>query len=136
MGHEMPLGTINLFAEKLAAGQPNEGFYVDDGETLLVIVIITDEDEDSLSTATPAGTKAVLDSLTGGDDKYVVVTIAGIDACESDFGSAIEAVVLKDFTYSVPNGVMGDICLGDLTPSLEEALSVMTVVCDEFPPPV
>jgi hypothetical protein len=135
-GHEMPLEVINRFGPKLADGQPNEGFYREELNSLLVIVILTDEDEDpEYSPATPAGTKNYLDVLTGGEDRYVIVVVAGaqVGGCTSDFGSAIEAVTLKEFTGLMPNGFFGDICLGDLSISLEQALEEMIVACDEMP---
>jgi len=133
-GHEMPLAVIEQFGDKLAEGQPNEGFYRKDEDSLLVIVILTDEDEDPLSSATPAGTKAYLDALTEGEDRYAVVVIAGPTECSSAFGEAIEAVKLKEFVDLVPNGFFGDICEGDLWPSLQEALELMLVSCEEMPP--
>ena len=135
-GHEMPLTVIEMFGDKLEMGMPNEGFYRKYESSLLVIVALTDEDEDQeYSSATPAGTKAYLDELTGGDDRYVVVAIAGEQegGCVSAFGNAVEAVVLKQFIELVPNGFFGDICEGDLSVSLAVALDTMIVACDELP---
>jgi hypothetical protein len=135
-GREMPLRVIELFGDKTGDGEPNDGFYRKLEESLLVIVILTDEDEDELSPTDAAATKEYLDVLTGGEDRYVVVVIAGPGPgpCSSEFGSAQEAVELGEFTDLVPNSAFGDICLGDLSPSLEEALSLMTVACEELPP--
>jgi len=132
-GAEMPLEVVNQFSQKCAEGEVNDGFYRKDEESLLVIVLLTDEDEDSASPATPAIAKAALDELAGGEDRYVVVAIAGPDECTSEFGEAIEAVKVKEFIDLVPNGFFGDICEGDLWPSLQEALELMTVACEELP---
>jgi len=135
-GHEMPLTVIEMFGDKLGMGQPNEGFYRKYESSLLVIVALTDEDEDSFySSTTPAGTKTYLDDLTGGDDRYVVVVIAGEQegGCVSAFGNASEAVVLKQFVELLPNGFFGDICEGDLSTSLAYALDTMIVACDSLP---
>jgi len=35
----------------------------------------------------------------------------------------------------VPNGLMGDICDGDLTQALQDALELITFSCDTLPPP-
>ena len=83
-----------------------------------------------------AEAKAMLDTFAGGEDRYVVVTVAGPQSgsCNSAFGDAAAAPILHEFTNSVPNGVMGDICLGDLSQPLEAALSVIQTSCDTFPP--
>ena len=39
-----------------------------------------------------------------------------------------------EFTDLVPNGYFGDICEGDLSQSLADALALITVSCDNFPP--
>lgn len=138
IGKERPLDTIKYFIEKASLGGVNDGFYGGE-ESLLVIVILTDEDDDSSESLTsPAEAKALLDQFSGGEDRYVVVSIAGPQSggCDSAFGSASAAPLLHEFTGLVPNGVMGDICLGDLSAPLDEALSVITASCDELPPPI
>ncbi|HLT38474.1 MAG TPA: hypothetical protein VK034_19440 [Enhygromyxa sp.] len=138
IGKERPLDTIEMFVEKAAPGGVNEGFYRG-AESLLVIVILTDEDDDANNTTTtPAQTKAALDEFTDGEERYVIVTIAGPQnsGCNSNFGSASSAPILHEFTNSVPNGLLGDICQGDLAQSLEEALDLIVDACDTLPPPV
>ncbi len=133
-GVERPLDSIMGFIEKSAPGQVNDGFYRGD-ESLLVIVTLTDEDDQS--TVSPAQAKAALDAFTQGEDRYVIVTVAGPQGsgCESAFGEATPAPRLHEFTNSVSNGLMGDICQGDLTQALEEALELITFSCDTLPPP-
>jgi hypothetical protein len=134
-GKERPLGVIERFVDKAAAGGPNDGFYRGD-DSLLVIVNLTDEDEDQDWTdTTPAQTKAKLDAFATGEERYVVVNIAGPMACQSQFGEAIEASVLKQFTALVPNGLFGDICQGDLAQPLADALDLIQSSCDALPPP-
>jgi hypothetical protein len=138
IGKERPLDTIEMFIEKSAPAQVNEGFYRG-AESLFVVVILTDEDDDAINTTTtPAQTKAALDAFAEGEERYVVVTIAGPQngGCDSNFGSAAAAPLLHEFTNSVPNGVLGDICAGDLAQSLEDALAVIVDACDTLPPPV
>lgn len=138
IGKERPLDTIEMFVDKSAAGGINEGFYRG-ADSLLVIVILTDEDDDANnSTTTPAQTKAVLDQFTDGEQRYVIVTIAGPQNgnCNSNFGSATAAPTLHAFTNAVPNGLLGDICQGDLAQSLEQALDLIVDACDTLPPPV
>ena len=134
-GKERPLGVIERFIEKAAPGGVNDGFYRGD-DSLLVIVNLTDEDEDQQYTdTTPAQTKAALDAFAAGEERYVVVNIAGPEACSSAFGQAIEATVLKEFTDLVPNGMFGDICQGDLSQPLADALELIQMSCDFLPPP-
>ncbi|NJK32766.1 MAG: hypothetical protein HC927_10350 [Deltaproteobacteria bacterium] len=138
LGKERPLDAIEMFIEKSAAGGVNEGFYRGD-ESLFVIVILTDEDDDANNTTTnPAQTKAALDGFTQGEERYVVVTIAGPQngGCDSNFGSAAAAPTLHEFTGGVANGLMGDICEGDLAGSLAQALELIQESCDTLPPPV
>lgn len=138
LGRERPLDAIEMFLAKAAPGGVNAGFYRGDA-SLLVIVLLTDEDDDvENTTTTPAGTKAALDKFTGGEQRYVVVTIAGPKdaACDSVFGSADPAPTLHAFTSMVPNGMLGDICQGDLAQALDQALALIQLSCDTLPPPV
>lgn len=136
-GKERPLDVVEMFVEKAAPGDVNDGFYRGD-ESLLVIVNLTDEDDDAdWTTTSPAQTKAALDQFAAGEDRYVVVTIAGPGpgTCESAFGEAAEATTLRAFTELVPNGLFGDICQGDLTIALADALELIQSSCDVLPPP-
>jgi hypothetical protein len=142
-----------------APGETNEGFYRKNQDSLLVIVLITDEDDCSIQndgvmqvslqggadcneeTSTglykPEAMVQFLDELTGGGDgRYVVVGIAGGEGgCnETNLGSAIEAKRIKELIDMVGNwGVFGDICAGDLWTSLDEALDLIELACNEFP---
>jgi hypothetical protein len=134
LGNERPLDAMVGFADMHAAGQPNEGFYRGE-ESLLVIVTLTDEDDSSENT--PAMTKAALDAFTGGEERYVIVTVSGPEnqGCMSAFGDAAPTPILHEFTSMVPNGLQGDICAGDLTQALQDALELITFSCDVLPPP-
>jgi len=143
-----------------APGGPNEGFYRKGDDSLLVVVIITDEDDCSIQnggvmTISMAGGadcneetsiglyKAAtmiqfLDDLTGGGDgRYVVVGIAGMppNGCSAtNLGSAIGAVRVKELIDLAGEwGVFGDICDGDLAGSLAMAMDKIQLACDEFP---
>lgn len=136
-GHERPLDVIEMFIDKSAPGDVNEGFYRGE-DALLVVVLLTDEDDDAAYTTTePAATKAAIDAFVGGEERYVVVTIAGpqMGGCDSAFGSASAAPRLHQFTGLVPNGLMDDICQGDLAQPLQDALDLITLSCNSLPPP-
>jgi hypothetical protein len=134
LGVERPLDTIMGFIDKSAAGDTNDGFYRGE-ESLLVIVTLTDEDDQS--TVSPMEAKQRLDEFTQGEDRYVIVTVSGREnaGCESAFGEASAAPRLHEFTNGVSKGMMGDICEGDLTQALQEALELITFSCDTLPPP-
>jgi len=134
-GRERPLDTMAWFADKNATGQPNEGFYRGAG-SLFAIVTLTDEDDHSEPTV-PAQTKTRLDSFAGGEDRYVIVTIAGQQnsGCVSALGEANAAPRLHEFTNMVTHRMVGDICQGDLATPLADALELLKFSCDTLPPP-
>jgi hypothetical protein len=100
----MALDSMRLAIEKDAPGEPNDGFLREDA--LFVLVIITDEDDYSLSVDSyecggenfpwddlvPLGDyQAFLDERFGGPDRYVVAVIAGAEVCtETDWASSCE----------------------------------------------
>ncbi|EDM79021.1 hypothetical protein PPSIR1_07253 [Plesiocystis pacifica SIR-1] len=138
IGKERPLDAIEYFVDKAGPGGVNEGFYRG-AESLLVIVLLTDEDDDvQNTTTTPAQTQAILDQFAEGAERYVIVNISGpaVGGCSSAFGDATAAPILHAFTTSVANGVQGDICLGDLSGALDEALDTIVESCDTLPPPI
>ncbi len=133
-GRERALDAIVGFVDKQAPGDVNEGFYRGE-DSLLVVVTLTDDDDKS--NVSPAGAIAALDAFAKGEDRYVVVTVAGPanTGCTSDFGEAYAAPRLHEFTTAASKGMMGDICQGDLTDALQDALSLITISCDTLPPP-
>jgi len=160
-GYEMPLAAMENALDKYSApdGGPNAGFYRKDENSLLVVVIITDEDDCSVEPGgimalTVAGVtdcdetkseklyvledvKSFLDNLTGGKGRYVMTAIAdpGPASCDSAFGSAICAKRLVKFVKLFDTyGVFGNICDGDLSLCLGDALDTMQLACNDFPP--
>ena len=159
-GTEMPFAAlVNALEEHSKPGGPNDGFYRKDEDSLLVVVIITDEDdcsveeggtivmnladvsdcneEKSIGIYEVEAMKEFLDDLAGGEGRYVVAAIAGPGpkSCDSDFGSAIYAKRVKRFVEICGDyGIFGNICEGDLSTCLREALDTMTLACDDFPP--
>ncbi len=126
-----------MFIDKTASGQKNEDFYRGD-DSLFVVVILSDECDDvSESLGSPAQANLKLQTFIGGPERHVVVSIAGPQAgsCNSAFGSASAAPRLHQFTALGPNGVIGNICEGDLSPSLEDALNAIQAACNTLPVP-
>ena len=130
----------------------NAGFLRDDA--LLVLVIFTDEDDQSVweipSTwglipppATPVQEyyNQFVDLKGGETDRLVSVVFSGPadTSCgdvQNDDG-AVKAPRLHSFVDNTPqNAYWGSICENDFTTPLQEALDVIEAVCDVFPPPV
>jgi hypothetical protein len=160
-GREMPFAALEFaLGDQSALGMPNEGFYRAGQNTLLAVVLITDEDDcsvveggtivtslasgiacddgASIGLYEEADVATYLDDLTGGPGRSVVAAVAGPgpDSCNSAFGKAIYALRIDNFIDLLGQfGLFGDICLGDLSTSLTAALDVITATCDQFPTP-
>jgi len=169
--YEMPLQALGLALAKDSDGGANEGFLRENA--LFIAVVITDEDDCSTTETVIDGIpddqcmshegdpvfaeymleplqsyKDMLDSRFGNDSRYVFVTIAGAQACDSSsvtcsgdqdsYSGAHEAIRMKDFmsnyigTNDGDNGVFADICTTDMPGALAAALEKMEVACDEF----
>jgi hypothetical protein len=163
---EMPLQSMGLAIVKDQPGEANDGFFREN--SLFILVMITDEDDcstgednftitdDACMTPEPEPFLEPLqtykDYLTekfGGTDKYVVVTIAGLNGCGADaypttcdeddsYAGALDAIRLEDFMWNYigveedDNGVFSDICNDSMSEALEQALAKMEVACDEY----
>jgi len=165
--YEMPLECMRLALVEDRPGGANEGFLRDNA--LFVAVIITDEDDcskaqdgfvvpDDKCTVPEEDEGLVdlqdyvdyLDDRFGGPSRYVIVTIASQDGCDSDaypmtctqdsgsYSGANAAIRLYEFmadhigTGDGENGVFSDICNSVMSEALEEALEKMEVACDEY----
>ncbi len=150
---EMPLHALELaFSARLADGT-NAGFRRDDA--LLAVVVLTDEDDCSRSDDPLDGTATdlcnpsdgsvapvadyvgFLDALTGDRARWAAAVIAGPGpgSCTSQFGTASEAVRLKQLVDAAgPNGVLASICSGDLSAALLAAVDTFDLACESFPP--
>lgn len=147
---EMPLEVIRqAFTDRLDDGT-NAGFLRDDA--LLALVVLTDEDDCSYRDPVTLGLteimcqsqqpavaeyKTFLDDLTGAPGRWAMAAIAGPGPgqCNSEFGSAAEAVRLKELVGQAgDNGIMSSICSGDLATALEDALATFEDACQELPP--
>ncbi len=141
---EMPLDALRMAVVDRMADGKNAGFLRVDA--LLAVVIITDEDDCShlgpkiKDACDPQDLKplptflSALDQVTGGRNRWATAVIAGETACSSAFGSAAEAVRLKEFVAQTgKNAVFSSICQGDLVKPLEAALATFGEACKGFP---
>jgi hypothetical protein len=143
---EMPLDVMKLaFSDRVGDGK-NQGFLRDDA--LLTVVMLTDEDDQSLK-GHRYGSLSVfkaenfqpvsnyvtfLDGLKKGRGGWATAVIAGDRACQSPYGSAVEAPRLKSFVEQAgKSGKFSSICNGDLDVSLKEALDAFQLACKDFP---
>ncbi|HEY5926611.1 MAG TPA: hypothetical protein VIV11_33215 [Kofleriaceae bacterium] len=119
----------------MGAGKANEGFMRDDA--LLVVVAITDEDEQPVPGANAQEVYDRLVAIKGDVNKMVFLGIAGQTACDGVYGSADEAQTLKAVTQLFTDkqrGVFWDLCQGNLDQGLTKALEVIESACEDFGP--
>jgi hypothetical protein len=114
----------------------NEGFLRDDA--VLVVVFITDEDDDGQSMGNPSEWKDYLVQAKGGNEEAVVVL--GLIADEGYMGGGVcqdngDAPILRSFAESFTYGQWGSVCEPDYTQFFIDAVSVIDTACDDFIPP-
>ena len=133
---EQPASTLAASLEAPFFEGANAGFSRD--ESLLVMVAITDEDEQPTSSAETA--QAVYNRLIntkGGDVKRMVfLGIGGGRECSGVYGGAEEAKKLREITdlfVAQERGVWWDLCDGELQDGLAEAFRVIETACNELP---
>ncbi len=113
----------------------NEGFLRDDA--LLVIVMITDEEDFEDSEGDPVSWYESVVAAKGGDEERVVVlSLVGHpkpnDCIPTQWtgmmGAEIATRILQ-FTSIFPYGYVGDICSADYEPFFSEAIEHIDTVC-------
>lgn len=132
---EQPVTTATtaLEPEWSGPGKPNAGFLRDDA--LLVVVALTDEDEQPVPQAGAQDVYNRLVAVKGDVDRLAFVGIGGARDCQGDYGPAREARELKDVTKLFADhqrGVFWDLCRGDLDRGLGEALDTIESACEEL----
>ncbi len=112
------------------AGQCNEGYL--DEDSLLIIVIITDE-SDSDSPGNPVQWfDDVVAARSGIEENVVVVSLINTPGgnCGSDIADGISA-----FTNMFTNGFEADVCTPDYGPAFQQAIDLIEDACNNFQPP-
>lgn len=133
---EQPASTAAASLEPPASTGPNAGFLRDDA--LLVVVAITDEDEQPVPSANAQQVHDRLVAIKGDVKKIVFLGIGGASSCNGAYGSADQATVLKevaDLFIAEGRGVFWDLCAGQLENGLDDAMAVIEQACSEFPEP-
>jgi hypothetical protein len=133
---EQPASAAAASMEPPYATGANAGFLRDDA--LLVVVAITDEDEQPIPAQSAAEVYDRLVAAKGGEVKRMVfLGIGGSQSCDGVYGSADQAQTLRELTdlfIAQSRGVFWDLCQGQLEDGLTEAMQVIEQACGEFPP--
>lgn len=119
----------------MGPGQPNEGFLRDDA--VLVVIAITDEDEQPTPGANAQEIYDRLVAVKGDVKKMVFLGIGGASNCDGAYGSADHAELLEEVTgkfIAQQRGVFWDLCQGNLDQGLTQALAVIESACEDFGP--
>jgi hypothetical protein len=133
---EQPASAAAASLEPPYSTGPNTGFSRDDA--LLVIVAITDEDEQPTPDRTAQEVYDRIVATKGGDVRRVVfLGIGGSTSCTGVYGTADQAVKLRtvtDLFIAQDRGVWWDLCVGNLEDGLDQAFAIISRACDELPP--
>jgi hypothetical protein len=132
---EQPANTAADAVSPPAASDQNAGFVRDDA--VLFVVAITDEDEQPTP---PRTAQEIVDEIVAakGDIANVVfLGIGGDSSCNGPYGSAEEAVLLREVAgiFAAANrGLFWDLCQGDLEAAFQAALQIVDSACMDFTP--
>lgn len=117
------------------AASANPGFQRNDA--VLVVVAMTDEDEQPTPNRNADELYADLVAAKGNVKNMVFLGIGGGSACTGTYGTADEASKLHNLTnlfIAQERGVWHDLCNGNLGDGLSQAIDVIENACDEFNP--
>lgn len=113
----------------------NSGFLRDDA--LLLVVAITDEDEELFGgITTDEITQRIIDAK-GTIDEVIFLGIGGGSECDGPYGSAIPATNLQAITQTfvdAERGLFWDLCQGNLETAFMQAIEIVDGVCNDVVP--
>ncbi|MEX1361925.1 MAG: vWA domain-containing protein [Nannocystaceae bacterium] len=112
-------------------GECNEGFLRED--SLLVIVIITDEPDNASTGDTMSWYNDILTARLGIPENVVVLSLINTPGGVCFGGIANEIAAFT--TLWGMNGFMADICAPDYGPIFDQAIGVIDVACENYIPP-
>ncbi|PRQ04302.1 hypothetical protein ENSA5_08680 [Enhygromyxa salina] len=134
-GLERPMDAMmEAISSQSDPGGCNEGFLRDDA--VLVVVVISDEDDVDQSMGDPASWKQFLVDHKGGNEEAIVVLGLLADGgvmggqCEPDD----DAPALRSFAESFTHGQVESVCAPDYAPFFDAAVAEIDTACDEFTP--
>ena len=133
--NEAPAHTLASMVEAEIARA--DGFVRD--ESLLVLVPITDEDEDQPNNYgySPREVYDRIVAAAGSPRRVFFLAIAGNSDCDGVYGGAEEAAKLRElagYFAATGNGAFWDLCGGSLDDGVTAALTLIREACDNIPP--
>ncbi|MFO7562104.1 MAG: hypothetical protein R6X02_05645 [Enhygromyxa sp.] len=132
-GLERPMDAmVAAIGTQSEPGGCNEGFLRDDA--VLVVTVISDEDDLNQSEGDPASWKQFVVDAKGGNEEAVVVLALVLDGGVDGGLCSDDAPTLRSFAESFTHGQVGSVCAADYAPFFEQAVSVIDTACDEFEP--
>ncbi len=132
---EQPASAAAASLEPPYSTGANAGFSRSDA--LLVVIAITDEDEQPTPNQNSGEVYNRLVATKGDVKRMVFLGIGGGSNCSGVYGTADQAVKLREITdlfIAQNRGVWWDLCVGRLEDGLDEAFQVIEQACDELPP--
>lgn len=140
--HQLEAALTAIGPEQAGPGGCNEGFLRDDA--LLVLVLITDEDDGAVQTQVHTGSPGhpadwidAMIATKGLETNVVVLSLAGVlppNACKPGvpYEDAQLSKRIEEFTDAFTYGRMGDVCADDYTPFFDASLNVIVEACAGF----
>jgi hypothetical protein len=121
-------------------GRCNEGFLRDDA--VLVVTLITDEEDQRSEGEPDEWRQALLDTKFGNEDALVLLGLVGDNNVDGGLlggpcggNDADGSPRLQEFVSSV-DGVLGSVCAPDYTPFFQTAVGSIDSACSDFTTPV
>lgn len=113
----------------------NAGFLRSDA--LLLVVAITDEDEELFGGYTVDQVTQQIIDAKGTIDEVIFLGIAGATDCEGPYGGALAAPNMQAIAapfVAAQRGLFWDLCQGDLETAFQQAIAIVDGVCNEVVP--
>ena len=135
---ERPAQTVITALNQPYIGGPNAGFLRDDA--LLVVVAITDEDEQPIPNQSAEELYEQLVDIKGEDGMVFLGIAGGPGGCsesEGAYGGAEDAQKMQRLSQMFverDRGVFFDLCDGNLGDGLAEAIAVIERACEDYDP--
>ncbi len=133
---EAPANTAADAVNPPFVDEENDGFLRNDA--VLFIVAITDEDEQPVPPQLPQQVVDKIIDAKNGIENVVFLGIGGGSNCIGPYGSAQNALVLKQIAQIFADegqGLFWDLCAGDLGTAFETVLATVDETCQNFNPP-
>jgi len=137
---QMGGAAVNALLPSLSApGGCNDGFLRDDA--LLILVLITDEDDDIESLGDPTDWyTSVVSAKFNEPDNIVVLSLIWDDSGGNPNGCVVASdentgTSIAEFTNMFTHGSVGSLCVDSYQQFFSDAIGVIDVACDEFEPP-